>query len=1227
MSAMSTAAMGVWANSRHYSCGVKLYVHKPAVALAAQINMPGQSGYPVVTLQFYNVTSGAYTQVKPGMTILIGSAPGLSDYGRQRVRSISSQFIGIGRSSRGRFPGEINIVNNAYITVLKLHEVWSKTPYIQPPGGTQYKDGDIPIGTNNTQPPPVANCGIGVLADIPSGSTTVAVNFTDQGSFAAPGRTITSWAWDFGDGTPATSAVQNPGDVTFPQGARYIYLTVTDDVGKTHTANALIATDAGTLAGALRKFQITSYSRAAEGQEFAFSLHEDLSPTDYVDGTVVMAVQKERYWSRKTSTLTSGSPTVTVSSTAALMAGMTVVGPGVPSGTTILSITNSTTLVLSANASASGNNMLTYAYKGTLAPGPTGREQMMFWGWIHQESIDNEASENGLSRSVNIQCKDVAGRLAMLPGFPQVLERNSTGGSWFQYPNLTMDDYLKYLAYWHSNAAEVTDFTLSGTGSGFPIITLGSDGASLYEQIDGRAQAICYRYVCDRFGRLRIRKDNQLHAPADRGITVQNDLDAGGWYRYSYSRLFWPRTHWGDEAALLTGTTDANAVTTIGTVFAIAPGEAPGQGLGKSTNGQQLVVSQAKLNERAGRRYDRANSQESHFEFQTHPGECGFDPAYTDEWMRATIPASTTDRRMRTYTNERLQVRQVSFAFDPEHGSRSQSVTGERETGGFDAVTVIPPSSDLNEATNLSGYPIDVSAPSDGAYKMAKGIADIILISSNGQRYLTHQFSYPSSVGGPTDWAGVTMGVSGTPVAFVVDAFSPKYINGSGTVDGWVATTTGLYKVTDLGGTPSAVLQLTFRGTSSRRSIQSSFGGRHLIVTSAYADGVYRSYSTDGSTWSTEALSGSASVISGDIAYPGAYASPRTAGLAYLSAYISTAAADGYKSTDYGATISALGTPDIDPGARLAGDIHVPYAAGNENTAFYGRLAVVGGPTPFELPAGAYEGAANSWHYNLDATTLGNGVYTIVTGTFDSGTGYVSPVGGNILIRFRIPGHFFQMATASIGYLRVIDAGAITYDVLFYGPSGLIAHNSDFSFTGPSAVFGGFDRSVTYGTTLDHIDFSFYPFSGTPSYLVHLQGNGGNNVLASRSPSLIQAVGTNRNNVSPSLGFGPWKGRQIDSSPVNQSYMVAACGDTSATNAGVWLSANGGSSWSGLVAPTNAAARYEHAAISGDGKNVVYVIGTNGMVGVCEDFSTVDSRMGNMASAPPTGTFIGICGG
>jgi PKD repeat protein len=64
----------------------------------------------------------------------------------------------------------------------------------------------------------------------------VAVNFNGSGSTAAPGRRIVSYRWEYGDGSPAESGPQ----VAHSFAAAGIYtvtLTVTDDVGRSHTTN------------------------------------------------------------------------------------------------------------------------------------------------------------------------------------------------------------------------------------------------------------------------------------------------------------------------------------------------------------------------------------------------------------------------------------------------------------------------------------------------------------------------------------------------------------------------------------------------------------------------------------------------------------------------------------------------------------------------------------------------------------------------------------------------------------------------------------------------------------------------------------------------------------------------------------------------------------------------------------------------------------------------------
>lgn len=66
-----------------------------------------------------------------------------------------------------------------------------------------------------------------------------AINFNGTGSTATPGRTIVSYRWDYGDGSPTESGAQ-VAHAYSTAGTYTVTLTVTDDVGRTHTTNRTV---------------------------------------------------------------------------------------------------------------------------------------------------------------------------------------------------------------------------------------------------------------------------------------------------------------------------------------------------------------------------------------------------------------------------------------------------------------------------------------------------------------------------------------------------------------------------------------------------------------------------------------------------------------------------------------------------------------------------------------------------------------------------------------------------------------------------------------------------------------------------------------------------------------------------------------------------------------------------------------------------------------------------
>jgi len=120
------AADGQWSK-------VYAIIDSPPVVFACQVNEVFTTHDRLFEFTYNNVTAGAYGDVLPFQTVLIGSASGLSDYGIGYIRKAASStklFVGITSS--------IDIANDVYATVLQDWQIWPKYP-------TQLSDGTIYI--------------------------------------------------------------------------------------------------------------------------------------------------------------------------------------------------------------------------------------------------------------------------------------------------------------------------------------------------------------------------------------------------------------------------------------------------------------------------------------------------------------------------------------------------------------------------------------------------------------------------------------------------------------------------------------------------------------------------------------------------------------------------------------------------------------------------------------------------------------------------------------------------------------------------------------------------------------------------------------------------------------------------------------------------------------------------------------------------------------------------
>ncbi|MBX3081725.1 MAG: hypothetical protein KF716_08815 [Anaerolineae bacterium] len=711
MPALSASKQRKWRIHPH-QIDLFLVLLKPVIVFRALVNMASVT-YPTASITFDNVTVGAYTDIQPGMTIRIGSDTKKSDYGTTYVRAAAtSSTIPIGWSSRGRNrPGEVDLQDNAVIEVLAMREIWMETPRITD-DGTIYKKYDIAFDADS---PPVANIGPDYAEFVSSGTINVLFNDTpgqsapdDFASFAtAPGASISSRAWDFADGTPSSASTTNPGSVSFPAGHRYASLTVTDSNGKTHTAYALIVACETSGANApITNFQLTSPIRhTVEGKTIQFKVNDELDSADYPPGTRVLIFAHERcgQFSRRAGTK-NGTSTITGIDTTGLYEEMPVSGNGVPFGALIASIDSNTQLTLTQAVNGTGSTTFTFRTKKGGLTGPTGRSQMIFSGWLTDEDNELSWSERGIQKGLTFTAVDAAGRLAQLPGFPQEMRRKSTPTKWTEAVGANIPRYIYYLLYWHSNVFSLCDF--KWTGEDYNFSWLGSDGATLYEQANQRAEAMAARLGCDFFGRMMISYDPMLQNADDRTSVEAVDILDSDWRSLKWKFTQPPRVHWLRGGAILTSTADSDLDNPYA-VFARAPGFAPGQGGGSADQNYQLVRTTDEEWDREGHRYAaRLNAKKGMWGISlVHGAYCGIDPIRF-EWIRLRVSDANKSLRGDSFPDgRRFLPAEVSYTYDQQNGAVYQEISAEEEVIGTQAVDDPQPAADPNPYGN-GGPPV-----------------------------------------------------------------------------------------------------------------------------------------------------------------------------------------------------------------------------------------------------------------------------------------------------------------------------------------------------------------------------------------------------------------------------------------------------------------------------------------------------------------------------------------
>lgn len=1201
-----------------------LYLWEPVPIFKARVNMSSVT-YPVSELTYDGVTLGAFGDVAFDATLLLGTAEGLDDLGRVRVKSVpDADSIPVARASRGVEDGQLDVQDNAYITILDDYRVWAKIPYFDLDAGIDYKDGDVPPGTFNTDIPPVSNTGPG-FADYIDENDVITVQFPPDGidlSYAvADGATLTGYAWDIGDGTLVSGALTDATiTATFPAGRRYVALTVTDSNGVTHTSRcpvlAVDPADDGTIKGFSLSQRLT-----ISGQTLDIDLHEDAPRTTYPDGTLTL------FW-------------------------------------------------WDSPADAAD------------------RSHMKFIGWLDSESFSLRRSKRGLSRSSKLHAVDGTGRLAKLPGFPQALERIFEEAQWSLMPSLDMSKAIFYVAFWHSTLINVVDFFLPEGGEDIDSTRIDVNGSNLKNQLESLANRIVpdHFLCCNSQGQISFLPNWLLQDEADRPevdpILIEEDYaDLQG----EYDRQ--PKFHSLRSGAILVHTEliFVGGVTTVPLVFSIAPSDAQafGQGTQEQIEGEGYALSQDALNICEGHRYAMLNSRHGRYSFTDPRGNLfwSYEPALLKR-LQLELSAEYAAQRGLDWTVASGQVQEVSVQYrvDKRGTAVKPTVTWTKETFGYPAITFVP-----EETDDVDYTPPPLTPPPDSG--LIEGQQLVAGIGDDGYVYRTSDFQTDSGSGGPT-WDRVNLSIS-SPMSWVVDPFSPGYIDGVGSINGWVVNATDIYRVEDLFGTPLVASVHTFAVSDVVwRSIQASFGqffettNPWLLCVSHYHDatghtGTWALRSLDGGgNWESEVqISPHYDTAAANVMPIGIYLSPKTPGLAYTAAHTATIAdaiAVGYVSSNWGQNWAVASY--IETGAAQAGSIHVPWPNNDdESVVYHGQLTedVVEGTDPLLMPAWAsYDGTT--------LTQLGNGPSSsMVAQAFVSNGGSDST--GNLYLIYGPPPNAVRV-NSTISWSAYFSSdggfGSRGVDLDGWPHSGITRTSGTNNFTDPpsanSSSSGSFDvvherndlsPSASWPINNDNLDT--WTFSSTQgvkynveaavasvqaghSWTAHAEFTWtiteieledgtiytpveGSGARAFKLQRVISEVATDISPLDGSVSYGiNHYGFSVRSYDSDRQFMAMGGigNDTGTDKVGLWVSENAGTAWVNIYAPVAASnALYGlQIAFSGSDPDILFTWGgySNGTIpaiSYSDDFgATLDSREGNINSLG-TVAFIGIAGG
>ena len=260
-----------------------LGIYIPEIIFAARVNQAFTTHDQVAELIYDTVTTGAYTDIINGMTVWIGSAAGLQDIGKARIRKTpTSTVLYIGEES------EIDFADNLYISVVDSLEIWAK--HIRVASGVIYVDYDLPYTDEHKNYNPVPVLGAPFTPLWLDGGT---VGFSpNAGESWVIDSSISSFSWATSGGTVANETSDTP-TFTFTTAGQYtISCTVTAANGKVTTGYRKVKVFDDSHPP-LTAMKLNSCVGSRDGWQFSVEVFADATETEIPSGAMCVLFSRD----------------------------------------------------------------------------------------------------------------------------------------------------------------------------------------------------------------------------------------------------------------------------------------------------------------------------------------------------------------------------------------------------------------------------------------------------------------------------------------------------------------------------------------------------------------------------------------------------------------------------------------------------------------------------------------------------------------------------------------------------------------------------------------------------------------------------------------------------------------------------------------------------------------------------------------------------------------------